>query len=89
MKYADYLRLLLLASNREKKMKRVADLIQVNMRLALEDDSFKMSDCSTYMRVDSEVSVRNIFLPNTFIPSRLKTGDGKRIKFDTILYKGY
>lgn len=89
MKYTDYLRLFLLLVDSDKKVERVADLIQVNMRKASGKDSFKISDCSTYMRVESEVSIKYLFLSKPFIPEALRTEDGKRIKFDTILYKGY
>jgi hypothetical protein len=89
MKYTDYLRLFLLLVDSDKKVERVADLIQMNMRKASGKDSFKMSDCSTYMRVESEVSIKYLFLSKPFIPEALRTEDGKRIKLDTVLYKGY
>ena len=72
----------------DKKVERVVDLIQVNMRKASGKDSFKISDYSTYMRVESEVSIKYLFLSKPFIPS-FKNRGRKTIKFDTILYKGY
>lgn len=89
MKYTDYLRLFLLVMDSDKKVARVADLIQVNMRKASGNDSFKMSDCNTYMRVEAAVSIKYLFLSKPFIPESLRTEDGKRIKIDTVLYKGY
>ncbi|NLD49223.1 MAG: hypothetical protein GX660_18840 [Clostridiaceae bacterium] len=89
MKYTDYLRLLLLFVNKESKMKRLADLIQVNMRIASENSSFMMSDCSTYIRTEAKVSMKYLFLSQPFVPEGLRTEDGKRIQFDIALYKGY
>jgi len=39
------------------KIKRIADLIQVNMRNVSGNKTFKMSECSTYMRIESSVSI--------------------------------
>jgi len=89
MKYADYLRLFLLFTEKEVKMRRIADLIQVNMRTISRDKTFKMSECSTYMRIESSVSIKYLFATKPFIPKEFRTEDGKRIKFDVILYKGY
>ncbi|WP_235832688.1 DUF5702 domain-containing protein, partial [Acetivibrio mesophilus] len=89
MKYADYLRLFLLFTNEDVKMKRIADLIQVNMRTVSGNKTFKMLECSTYMRIESSVSIKYLFATKPFMPKELRTEDGKRIKFDVILYKGY
>ncbi|HOM03535.1 MAG TPA: DUF5702 domain-containing protein [Acetivibrio sp.] len=89
MKYVDYLRLFLLFTNKDVKMKRIADLIQVNMRNASGNKSFKISECSTYMRIESSVSIKYLFATKPFMPKEFRTEDGKRIKFDVILYKGY
>ncbi|HHV28516.1 MAG TPA: hypothetical protein GXX73_02740 [Clostridium sp.] len=89
MKYADYLRLFLLFTNSDVKMKRVADLIQVNMRTISGSKTFKISECSTYMRIESSVSIKYLFATKPFMPKELRTEDGKRIKLDVVLYKGY
>ncbi|WP_243467883.1 DUF5702 domain-containing protein, partial [Acetivibrio straminisolvens] len=89
MKYTDYLRLFLLFTNKDVKMKRIGDLIQVNMRSFSGNKTFKMSECSTYMRIESSVSIKYLFATKPFIPKEFRTEDGRRIKFDVILYKGY
>ncbi len=88
MKYPDYLRLFLLFVNEDKKMERIADLIQLNMR-AKSGDGFRMSECSTYMRVETKVSIKYLFLSQPFIPKKYKRDGKKRIQFDVALYKGY
>jgi len=89
MKYTDYLRLFLLFTNKDVKLKRIADLIQVNMRKVSSNNTFKLSECSTYMRVESSISIKYLFATKPFMPKELRTEDGRRIKFDVILYKGY
>ncbi|WP_243467897.1 DUF5702 domain-containing protein, partial [Acetivibrio straminisolvens] len=89
MKYTDYLRIFLLFTNKGVKMKRIADLIQVNMRAVSGSKTFKISECSTYMRIESSISIKYLFATKPFMPKELRTEDGKRIKFDVILYKGY
>ncbi|WP_243467881.1 DUF5702 domain-containing protein [Acetivibrio straminisolvens] len=89
MKYTDYLRLFLLFTNMDVKMKRIADLIQVNMRAFSGSKTFKISECSTYMRIESSVSIKYLFATKPFMPKELRTEDGKRIKFDVTFYKGY
>jgi len=70
-------------------LKRIADLIQVNMRKVSSNNTFKLSECSTYMRVESSISIKYLFATKPFMPKELRTEDGRRIKFDVILYKGY
>jgi len=89
MKYTDYLRIFLLFTNKEVKMKRIADLIQVNMRTSSGNKTFRLSECSTYMRIESSISIKYLFATKPFIPKEFRTEDGKRMKFDVILYKGY
>jgi len=71
------------------KIERIADLIQVNMTTVSGNKTFIMSECSTYMRIESSVSIKYLFATKPFMPKELRTEDGKRIKFDVILYKGY
>jgi len=61
MKYTDYLRIFLLFTNKEVKMKRIADLIQVNMRTSSGNKTFRLSECSTYMRIESSISIKYLF----------------------------
>jgi len=80
MKYTDYLRIFLLFTNKEVKMKRIADLIQVNMRTSSGNKTFRLSECSTYMRIESSISIKYLFATKPFIPKEFRTEDGKRMK---------
>jgi len=48
MKYTDYLRIFLLFTNKEVKMKRIADLIQVNMRTS---SGIKLLGCQNAVHI--------------------------------------
>lgn len=89
MDYSDYLRLLLLFESGEKKIKRIADLIEMNMRKETGDASFNMSGCSTYTRVETTVSIKYLFMGQIFMPKKYKSSKGDRIEFNISLYKGY
>jgi tetrahydromethanopterin S-methyltransferase subunit G len=89
MSYSDYLRLFLLLTEKDKKIKRIADLIQVNMRDITGKSDFKMADCDTYIRTEAKVSAKYMFLSQPFIPEEYKTKNGKRMQFGITLYKGY
>lgn len=84
--YHDYLRLLLLVQDKEVKMNRIEDLIQVNMQKSNPD--FKLSGYNTYVKVNAQVSIKYWFLTRIFVPSRFKTPDGRhRINIEA--WKGY
>ena len=72
MNYTDYLRLLLLFESGEKKIKRIADLIEMNIRKETGDVSFSMSNCSTYMRVEATVSIKYLFMTQPFMPKSIE-----------------
>jgi len=50
-------------------MKRIADLIQVNMRTSSGNKTFRLSECSTYMRIESSISI-NICLQQNLLFQR-------------------
>lgn len=89
MNYTDYLRLLLLFESGEKKIKRIADLIEMNIRKETGDVSFSMSNCSTYMRVEATVSIKYLFMTQPFMPKKYRRNKESRIEFTIPLYKGY
>ena len=89
MNYSDYLRLLLLFESGEKKLKRIADLIEMNMRKETGDVSFSMSNCSTYIRVEATVSIKYLFMTQPFMPEEYRRNKESRIEFTIPLYKGY
>ena len=88
MDYADYLRLFLLFKNGETKVKRIADLIQLNLQKEFNNDNIYLSDFNTYIRVETDISIRYMFMTSAFMPGRFKTEDGRH-KINAKVYKGY
>lgn len=84
--YHDYLRLLLLVENKDIKMNRIEDLIQVNMQKSSPE--FKLSDYNTYVKVNVQISMKYWFLTKIFVPSRLKTSSGRHL-INIEAWKGY
>ncbi len=87
--YHDYLRLFLLTIREDTKLNRVEDLIQLNIgKTRGSYDSFRMSDCCTYVRIEAEVSMKYLFITQPFVKKELKTGDGRYV-YKVLLYEGY
>lgn len=84
--YHDYLRLLLLVQNKEVKMNRIEDLIQLNMQKS--SPGFELKNYNTYVKVNAEISIKYWFLTGSFIPSGRKTADGRH-KIHIEAWKGY
>lgn len=85
--YHDYLRLLLLVKDKEAKMNRIEDLIQLNTQQSNPD--FKLNSCNTYVKINAEVSIRYWFITKLFIPSKNKTIDGDRHIINVEVWRGY
>ena len=87
--YHDYLRLFLLTVTQDKKLSRIEDLIQLNIGKSKgSHDSFRMSDCYTYYRIEAEVSMKYLFITQPFVRKEMKTGDGRYV-YKILLYEGY
>lgn len=87
--YHDYLRLFLLTVGENKKLNRIEDLIQLNIGKSKgSNDSFRVSDCCTYFRVEAEVSMKYLFITQPFVRKEMKTGDGRYVH-RILLYEGY
>lgn len=84
--YHDYLRLFLLTVDENKKLDRIEDLIQLNLEKSR--GSFRMTDSSTYVRVEAEISMKYLFITRPFISKALKTADGRYL-FKVLVYEGY
>ncbi|MGI6777004.1 MAG: DUF5702 domain-containing protein [Acetivibrionales bacterium] len=84
--YHDYLRLLLLLKSSDQKLSRIEDLIQLNLQKTRK--GFKMSECSTYARIEVTVSMKYFFATSMFIPDDKKTAEGRH-KFRVLIYEGY
>ncbi|HHW31922.1 MAG TPA: hypothetical protein GXX20_09670 [Clostridiaceae bacterium] len=84
--YNDYLRIFLMLVNTEKKIGRIEDLIELNGRKA--NSAFRATNCSTWIKVEAEVSLNYLFLTSAFMPGSKKTGEGRHI-FRVVWYEGY
>ncbi len=89
LSYQDYLRILLLTQNSDKKISRIQDLIELNIRKSTKNDDFKLLECNTYLRVTSLFSIKYLFLTKLFAPKEKLTMAGSRYKLDMLVYKGY
>lgn len=85
--YEDYLILLLAIVPGEKRIMRIGDLIQLNMGKLGQSD-FKMSEAFTYIKADSEISIRYMFKPIKQF-SETYSGVADRVKFTNTVYQGY
>lgn len=87
--YEDYLRLLLLMTNRETKITRIQDLIQLQMIKMTGNEDFKLSECNTHIGVATEVSMKYFFMTQAFVKRELQTEERDRHKLSIMLFKGY
>lgn len=85
--YHDYLRLLLLVKDKEVKMNRIEDLIELNTKLGNTD--FKLNSCNTYVKINAQISIRYWFITKLFVPSKNKTIDGDRHIINVEVWRGY
>ena len=86
--YQDYLRFFLLVQNKDETMKRVQDLIQINMQKSTGDSDVKLKDFNTYVRVKVVVSIKYLFITQSFMPSEVRT-ENSRQRFNVEIYQGY
>lgn len=85
--YHDYLRLLLLVKDKEAKMNRIEDLIQLNVQQ--ENPDFKLNSCNTYVKINAEISIKYWFITKLFVSSKNKTIDGDRHIINVEVWRGY
>lgn len=83
--YEDYLIILLAFVNRETRLKRVADLIQLNMQKRYGAE-FTMDKAFTYIQADTEVSIRYLFQP---VKQFSSSYSGVGLKLHNTIYQGY
>ncbi len=87
--YEEYLRLLLLATNKDKKITRIQDLIQLQMVKMTDNKDFKLSNCNTHVGVITNVSMKYFFMTQAFVTNELKTEELDRHNLYVMLFKGY
>jgi hypothetical protein len=85
--YHDYLRLLLLVKDKEAKMNKIEDLIQLNIQQSSPD--FKLNSCNTYVKINAEISIKYWFITKLFVSSKNKTIDGDRHIINVEVWRGY
>lgn len=76
--YMDYMRVFLLLMNNEKKVQRVQQLIQANMRHG-DNGEFLMEDCFTGVWADMDCTIKFLFMSEPIVPAGMRQ-DG-RLKF--------
>lgn len=86
--YQDYLRFFLLVQDKDKTMKRVHDLIQLNIQKSTGNSDLKLQDFNTYIRVKAVVSIKYLFITQSFMPEGLRT-ENNRHRFYVEIYQGY
>lgn len=86
--YEDYLLIMLVLKGKEKRILRTADLIEMNMKK--KENDFSMAKAYTYLRADSDMSVRYMFGSIAPFQSEYeKNGVTGRMKFKSTIYQGY
>lgn len=87
--YRDYLRIFLMFVNSDDKMKRIGDLIEINIWSRGQTPEFRLYECNTYLRVEAEVSQRYLFMGSNLIPNAFRMENDNRNFNKYVLYKGY
>ncbi len=60
LSYKDYLKIFLVIMNKDKKLTRVQDLVQLNK--SVKNPGFLLEDCKVFLKADTEVSIKNLFV---------------------------
>ncbi len=60
LSYQDYLKIFLVIMNKDKKLTRIQDLVQLNK--GVESSGFLLEDCRVFLQADTEVSIKNLFV---------------------------
>ncbi len=85
--YQDYLRILLLMKNENTKLRRIMDLIELNMQVDNED--FHIQHCHTLIEVKTRVSIKNLFINGGVLPDRLRKRIKNRSYITNYVIEGY
>ena len=83
--YEDYLIILMCFVDRETRLLRTADLIQLNMNKRC-GGGFSMNDSYTYLKADTTVRIKYMFQP---IKQFSSSYNGTGLKFTNTIYQGY
>ncbi len=83
--YEDYLRLLLLTVKKEERLKRIQDLIQLNLKEI--NWVFDIREATTHIRLKILGRERYLFMTQAFISKRLRFGNEQLL--EQIIERGY
>ncbi len=87
--YEDYLMILLLIKEKEKRIMRTADLIEMNMKKN-GNEAFTMAGAYTYLYADTKLSIRYLFgSVGPFQEDYAEKGYTGRMRFSNTIYLGY
>ncbi len=86
IKYENYLYFFLLLTNRDNKLLRTADIIQLNMS-KLKYSSYALAEHYTYIRYDTLTTIKPLFISSMFVPENIRNNE--RFKIRSLGYKGY
>ena len=84
--YTDYCRLFLLIQGVDITLNRTKDMIYVNMREKEKQPNFQLEKSNTTVKVNSDISIKYLFMTQAFMPKRLKD---QRYSIRRELYQGY
>ncbi len=86
LSYQDYLKIFLVIMNKDKKLTRVQDLVQLNK--SVKSQGFLLEDCMVFIKADTKVSIKNLFIsfPMFTVDSRRNIS---RSYINESMYLGY
>ncbi len=87
--YKDYLRILLLRVNSDRKIQRIQHLVQLNMRKQKGYEEFLLEDFYARLDVTTQVSMKYMFVTGIFVPKSFKTTQGNRHNLKIQDSRGY
>lgn len=79
--YSDYLLIFLVMMNQTQKVDRMQDVIQMNMKKI--DSSFTLEKALVNVYVDTDCSVKYLFMTQAFMPAKFKLNGRYKLKLAT------
>ncbi len=70
LSYHDYLKIFLLLMDKDKKIARIQDLVQLNM--GFSNSSFLLEDCKIMLKTNTNISIKNLFISMPYYSSKLR-----------------
>jgi len=81
--YTDYLRILLLMENSDKKMKRLQQVIQINMRQQDNHGDFTMVNSRVNVWGEATCSIKYLFMTDMLVPEEMRMNGRHQFKVKT------